>query len=587
MNLLSMASGLAQTSSYVRRAGEGMSRSVAVLSSGNRIQQAKDDVSGVSIGTQLSARVTTLRSVRRGLAEASSLLQVADGGLRKIEDALHRMQALAVMAGSGSLSPRERHFLDLEFQQLKQEIERLANETNFNGTYLLNRKDIPYTPPKTTGDPILGTHAYETLKGTDDGEEITAGAGNDRVMAGGGDDIIYSGGLRGGLQGAIYDTAAAISSLVQAQAVITAAGGIPTATFTATALDYPNGPAASATSTVANFLGADAASISNPGLLPIAANTLVFTFDGFIHVGVPGTYSFSVGSDDGFQLLIDGTVVTQFTGIRAFATSTGAITLGAGYHTFSLLYWENAGQEGLLATSSLTAGAPLGPAVLAFDEDGPVDGNDVYNGGDGLDTVVYDGNIADYAITDMGNGIFQITDLRPFSPNGTDIVREIEVARFADGAVALAPDYNVITLIRPIISYIISEEGHKTLDIDLLPVTLDVLFAAPQELTLTSAAKAAHAHEALLAAIDTVISRRAYVGAKQEQSDIISIVTGVHLQHEDASRAAILDADITQASTEYAQQIVKRDVALSLAAQANQLRTDTLTTLLQKSREAT
>lgn len=567
----------------IRKSTDNIVRSVAVLSSGKRIQRAEDDVASLSISTRMSARISSMHSVKRGLAEAATLLQVADDGLKNIEEILQRMKSLSVMAESGSLSTQERHYLNLEFQHLKQEIDHIANATNFNEVYLLNRKST--APTSSAGGSITGTVSDETQDGTTGNDTIDSAAGNDTANAGEGDDIIRSSGLAPGLQGALYDTGPAIANMAAAQAVIAAAGGTPTATFISTSIDYPNGAVNSATSTVSNFLGVDGATISNPALLPLAANTMVFTYDGYIRVDTPGTYSFSVGSDDGFQLQIDGATAVQFPNNRAFGTTTGNLALGVGYHSFHLLYWESSGQEGLLATSSLTGATPLGQAVLAFGS-GEIDGDDSIDGGEGYDIVEFDGNKSDYTLTRIDDVTWQVADNRPLSPNGTDILSNVEVARFADGDVVLNPDY-VAPQVRPLISYIISEEGSKMLDIDLLPVTLDEIFEAPDTLNIAQTEDAETAETALDSAIDIVTSRRAYVGSKQVQADIIANVTDLNLQNEDNSRAVLADADIPKESTAYAQATVQRDMSISLMAQANRLRSENVLSVVQNGQNAT
>lgn len=119
-------------------ASNSASLSIARLSSGSRIVRAADDVAAMSAGTSLQTNVTTLKMALINTSQGSSLLQVADGALGQIVDILQRQKAIAVQAGSGSLSSAERSFLNQEFQNLTQEIDRLAGQTNFNGVNLLD-----------------------------------------------------------------------------------------------------------------------------------------------------------------------------------------------------------------------------------------------------------------------------------------------------------------------------------------------------------------------------------------------------------------------------------------------------------------
>ena len=119
-------------------ASASASSSISRLSSGNRIVRAADDVAALAVGTSLRTQVTTLKQALSNTSQGSSLLQVADGALSQVTEILQRQKAIAVQAGSGSLGSQERSFLNQEFQNLTQEIDRIAGKTNFNGVKLLD-----------------------------------------------------------------------------------------------------------------------------------------------------------------------------------------------------------------------------------------------------------------------------------------------------------------------------------------------------------------------------------------------------------------------------------------------------------------
>ncbi|MBK1697708.1 flagellin [Rhodovibrio salinarum] len=108
------------------------------LSSGKRINSAADDAAGSAIAARLSAEVAGLQQAGVNAGQASSLLQIADGAFQNVEDILTRAKSLSVQAGSEQISDQERAFLDQEFQSLKDEIDRIANDTEFNGANLVN-----------------------------------------------------------------------------------------------------------------------------------------------------------------------------------------------------------------------------------------------------------------------------------------------------------------------------------------------------------------------------------------------------------------------------------------------------------------
>ena len=112
-------------------------RSLAKLSSGTRVVSARDDAASMAIGARLNATTESLKTATVNVNQANSMLQIADGGMATIDNILVRMKTLAVQASSGNLSDTERGFLNDEFVQLREEIDRIASSTNFNGIQLL------------------------------------------------------------------------------------------------------------------------------------------------------------------------------------------------------------------------------------------------------------------------------------------------------------------------------------------------------------------------------------------------------------------------------------------------------------------
>ena len=116
----------------------GMNKALARLSSGFRINQAADDAAGLAISENLKAQIRGLRQAHRNASDGISLVQVAEGGLNEVSNMLIRLRELAVQASSDTIGDTERKFLDVEYQQLKSEIQRIGENTTFNGRDLLN-----------------------------------------------------------------------------------------------------------------------------------------------------------------------------------------------------------------------------------------------------------------------------------------------------------------------------------------------------------------------------------------------------------------------------------------------------------------
>jgi len=115
-----------------------LDRSLERLSSGYRINKAGDDAAGMAISEKLRAKTRGLIQAQRNASDGISLIQVAEGGLEEIQNILVRLRELGVQAASDTIGGQERRYLNEEYQSLKEEVDRIANVTEFNGTVLLD-----------------------------------------------------------------------------------------------------------------------------------------------------------------------------------------------------------------------------------------------------------------------------------------------------------------------------------------------------------------------------------------------------------------------------------------------------------------
>lgn len=116
----------------------GLNKSLARMSSGFRINEAADDAAGLAISENLKGQIRGLRQASRNANDGISLVQVAEGGLNEVSSMLIRLRELAVQSASDTVGDTERKFLDVEYQQLKSEVQRISEVTSFNGRDLLN-----------------------------------------------------------------------------------------------------------------------------------------------------------------------------------------------------------------------------------------------------------------------------------------------------------------------------------------------------------------------------------------------------------------------------------------------------------------
>ncbi len=125
------------TQNAVTRNDKAISTVMNTLSTGKRINSAKDDAAGLAISTKMTSQIRGLNMGVRHANDAISLIQTAEGGTEAITQMLQRMRELAVQSATDTYSPTDRALLQKEFSQLREEISRTAQLTNFNGQQLL------------------------------------------------------------------------------------------------------------------------------------------------------------------------------------------------------------------------------------------------------------------------------------------------------------------------------------------------------------------------------------------------------------------------------------------------------------------
>lgn len=115
-----------------------MSKSMLRISTGYRINSAADDPAGLAISEKMRAQIRGLNMASKNIQDGISLVQTAEGALNETHAMIQRMRELAVQASNDTLTDSDRQQLDLEFQELKKEIQRLSKDTEFNTRTLLN-----------------------------------------------------------------------------------------------------------------------------------------------------------------------------------------------------------------------------------------------------------------------------------------------------------------------------------------------------------------------------------------------------------------------------------------------------------------
>jgi len=148
--------------SVMTKNNRSMSATMEQLSTGTRINSAKDDAAGLAIGQSQTSQIRGLNQAVRNLNDGVNLLQTAEGALNETTNMLQRMRELAVQSANGTYSTTQRSYLATEFLALGSQIESIASQTTWNGYTVLTG---------TAGDTSNGSYAFQA--GQTSGQTIT------------------------------------------------------------------------------------------------------------------------------------------------------------------------------------------------------------------------------------------------------------------------------------------------------------------------------------------------------------------------------------------------------------------------------
>src|SRR4051812_9727774 len=119
------------TQRQLMNSGTALDQATQRLSSGQRINSAKDDAAGLAISNRMTSQIRGLDQAVRNANDGVSMIQTADGALTQTTNILQRMRELAVQSSNGIYNDADRGTLNAESEQLKQELDRIANTTSF------------------------------------------------------------------------------------------------------------------------------------------------------------------------------------------------------------------------------------------------------------------------------------------------------------------------------------------------------------------------------------------------------------------------------------------------------------------------
>ncbi len=326
----------------------GRAQSVAMqqLSTGKRINSARDDAAGMSIATRMTHQIRSLNQAVRNAGDAISLIQTAEGATNEITDMMQRMRELAVQSVNDTNNNSDRSYLDLEFQQLKQQIVQIADNTEWNGFPVLNGKagqqvgEMPVykvTSENKSGNVFITPTTTRTMTGAGAGEVQTftlAGAAPTpgTINIAGVDVAITSSESSLALASAKIETTLNNSSLFTSRGMTaTVAAGVATITYSASEGDVPLATATVNTAATGLTLSAPVTTSRNAATnsAEVFSDSGKFLQSGSLSFAVPsGAASASAvtatfTNQDNKQITLTGTLVTQSPAVVKFAKADG------------------------------------------------------------------------------------------------------------------------------------------------------------------------------------------------------------------------------------------------------------------------
>lgn len=445
------------------------------LSSGLRINSAKDDAAGLAISSRFDSQIRGLNVAQRNANDGISLAQTAEGALGQAGDLLQRIRELSVQSANDTNSASDRKSLQAEVTQLQAELNRVADTTNFNGQTLLNG-DFANAQFQ------VGANANQTIN-VSLGSARATDIGNYSTFAGGAE-------LGKATVSAAADTAPA--SAIDGAQTITLSGNGATKTYTTTAGDS----AADIAAGVNEFTADTGVS---------AAATTEFSISGI----QDGTVSFDLTGDNGTEVGISATVSGGDLSALASAINDAS------------------------ATTGITAKVDGGSLVLENDkgEDVLIEGYTNSNGGGGTTATVTDANnnaitLTDGAATDSARvtGTLELSSSDAFSVEGT--------ANVVDAA-----------------------------------ATVSLNSVAAIDITTADGANAAI--KSIDAALTSINSQRADLGAIQNRFSSTIEAIATTSENLSAAQSRILDADFASETAKLSKAQVLQQAGISVLAQAN------------------
>lgn len=544
----------------LNRSQGDLAQSLQRLSSGLRINSAKDDAAGMAISERMTTQIRGLDQARRNANDGISMSQTAEGALQSSADILQRMRELAVQAANATNSAGDRQALNAEVQQLSQELQRIATTTEFNGQRLLDGS-------LTSATFQVGANANQTITATS-GNFQTSAYGNFRLgglaaatEGGIGDLVVGTIGAAGNSYG---DVLLASEGAADASPVIGANAGEFVINSSSGSFDvtYNAGSSASDIATAVNNTGSG---------IRASAITEVVVGDGDVGTGgfaQNSSYTFYLSSD--FTPSTGGTAPDQFVTVSFKTGGTDSTlkadspdSLNAAVQAFN----DAAGKTGFSAKIVKT---DSGNYSIKLTNESGKDLRLFNNSATGLDVAV-----SDIAVLD-GDPVTTSSLASTLTAQNSQPTWADNTGSWFTGRVIFDSDksFSVTTTVADVFQDA-TTPGTAAIG------TFGAQLQAAEKVDISTYDSSLRTLNIIDSTLASINAQRARFGALQSRFD--NAINNLQTTSENlsASRARIRDADFAEETAKLARNQVLQQAGLAMLAQANQLPNQVLS-LLQR-----
>jgi flagellin len=560
-----------------------LSTSLQRLSSGLRINSAKDDAAGLAISQRMSAQINGLNQASRNANDGVSLAQTAEGGLQSITDSLQRMRELAVQSSNATNTATDRAALQNEVDQLVQQINTVAGQTAFNGIKVL--------------DGTFNSQAFQVGANSGETISITSIASAKADSLGVGTTSSYTTSLTstvakgaiatGGITVNGYGVGPSVSDGVSTSATLTSA------TITGTSASFADGDVKINGVSIGATTGGATATLQGDAL--VSAINSVTTSTGVTATNASGVLSLTSKDGRGIQIELSGTAgTTANTGLTAGTTSVGsdsAIAKAAAFNTVT-------GQTGVSAVATKTtvsSAALTANAAIAGDNTSFIKINGVKLGAISAGTnanFTDQGNNVVAAINAVSNqtGVTAAFDnsTKKISLSAADgrtvTVETLGTAAIGNSGFAATTTTNTYGGLKLTST---SSAGINVGGADIAKTALTAGHTAATasfgsgiaSVDLTTASGAQNAIATIDSALANINSSRANLGAVQNRFSSVVSNLATTSENLSASRSRIVDADFAAETANLTRAQILQQAGTAMLAQANSLPQNVLSLL--------